>query len=118
MALKVDLKPHEKIIIGSWVITNTDQRARLLIEGERTLRVQDLYHKVLAAVGRLAQREGYDLVLQNDTQDFRPENQQQLMAMILGRKVLHVNSKLDVSDALIQMLNNEYVNRAQAAPRQ
>jgi flagellar protein FlbT len=44
MALKVDLKPHEKIIIGSCVITNTDQRARLLIEGERTpvLREKDI----------------------------------------------------------------------------
>jgi flagellar biosynthesis repressor protein FlbT len=34
MALKVELKPHERIIIGSCVITNTDQRARLLIDGE------------------------------------------------------------------------------------
>lgn len=44
MALKVDLKPHEKIIVGSCVITNTDQRARLLIEGERTpvLREKDI----------------------------------------------------------------------------
>ena len=29
MALKVELKPNERIIIGSCVITNTDQRARL-----------------------------------------------------------------------------------------
>ena len=35
MALKVELKPHEKIIVGSCVITNTDQRAKFLIEGER-----------------------------------------------------------------------------------
>src|SRR5580698_9040296 len=34
MALKVELKPHERIIIGSCVITNTDQRARLLIDGD------------------------------------------------------------------------------------
>ena len=33
MALKVELKPHERIIIGACVVTNTDQRARLLIEG-------------------------------------------------------------------------------------
>ena len=32
MALKVELKPHEKIIVGSCVITNTDQRAKFLIE--------------------------------------------------------------------------------------
>jgi flagellar biosynthesis repressor protein FlbT len=44
MALQVDLKPHERIIIGSCVITNVDQRARLLIEGENTpvLREKDI----------------------------------------------------------------------------
>ncbi len=44
MALKVELKPHEKIIIGSCVITNTDQRAKILIEGERIpiLREKDI----------------------------------------------------------------------------
>ena len=36
MALKVELKPHERIIIGACVVTNTDQRARLLIDGDRT----------------------------------------------------------------------------------
>ena len=33
MALKVELRPHERIIVGNCVITNTDQRARLLITG-------------------------------------------------------------------------------------
>ena len=44
MALKVELKPNERIIIGSCVITNVDQRARLLIEGENTpvLREKDI----------------------------------------------------------------------------
>src|SRR5579863_2821879 len=34
MALKVELKPNERIIIGNCVITNTEQRARLLIDGD------------------------------------------------------------------------------------
>lgn len=44
MALKVELKPHERIIVGSCVITNTEQRAKLLIEGERIpiLREKDI----------------------------------------------------------------------------
>ncbi len=33
MALKVELKPGEKFIIGDSVITNDDQRTRLYIEG-------------------------------------------------------------------------------------
>lgn len=44
MALKVELKPHEKIIVGSCVITNTDQRTKILIEGDRlpVLREKDI----------------------------------------------------------------------------
>jgi flagellar protein FlbT len=34
IALKVELKPNERIIIGNCVITNTEQRARLLIDGD------------------------------------------------------------------------------------
>lgn len=33
MALKVELKPGERIIIGDCVITNADQRTRFLVEG-------------------------------------------------------------------------------------
>jgi flagellar biosynthesis repressor protein FlbT len=44
MALKVELKPHERIIIGSCVITNTEQRARILIDGKNVpiLREKDI----------------------------------------------------------------------------
>jgi flagellar protein FlbT len=50
MALKVELKPHERIIIGACVITNTDQRAKLLIEGEKIpiLREKDILTPVTA----------------------------------------------------------------------
>ena len=33
MALKVELKPGEHIILGDCVVTNADQRTRLVIEG-------------------------------------------------------------------------------------
>jgi len=44
MALKVELKPGERIIIGSCMITNADQRARLVIDGEKVpiLREKDI----------------------------------------------------------------------------
>src|SRR5712692_4143518 len=34
MALKVELKPGARIILGDCVVTNADQRTRLRIEGE------------------------------------------------------------------------------------
>lgn len=43
MGLKVELKPGERVIIGSSVITNDDQRTRLVIEGEAPiLREKDI----------------------------------------------------------------------------
>ncbi len=43
MALKVELKPGERIILGDCVITNDDQRTRLLIEGHvPVLREKDI----------------------------------------------------------------------------
>jgi len=43
MALKVELKPGERIVIGECVITNDDQRTRLLIEGSApVLREKDI----------------------------------------------------------------------------
>ncbi len=34
MGLKVELKPGERLILGECLITNSDQRTRLLIEGQ------------------------------------------------------------------------------------
>jgi len=43
MSLKVELKPGERFIVGDCVITNTDHRARLLIDGESPiLREKDI----------------------------------------------------------------------------
>ena len=49
MALKVELKPGERIILGECVITNHDQRTRLLIEGQMpVLREKDILTPELA----------------------------------------------------------------------
>jgi len=43
MGLKVELKPGERIIIGDSVVTNDDQRTRLIIEGDAPiLREKDI----------------------------------------------------------------------------
>lgn len=43
MALKVELRPGEKLLVGNCVITNSDQRTRLFIEGQAPiLREKDI----------------------------------------------------------------------------
>ena len=43
MALKVELKPGEKLLVGNCIITNSDQRTRLFIDGSAPiLREKDI----------------------------------------------------------------------------
>lgn len=43
MSLKVELKPGERLIIGQCIITNSDQRTRLFIDGKAPiLREKDI----------------------------------------------------------------------------
>ncbi len=43
MSLKVELKPGERLVIGNCVITNSDQRTRLYVEGKAPiLREKDI----------------------------------------------------------------------------
>ena len=45
MALVIDLKPNEKVIVGNAVITNDKQRTRLQIDGDAPiLREKDVMH--------------------------------------------------------------------------
>ena len=49
MSLKVELKPNERLIIGDCVITNSDQRTRLFIDGKAPiLREKDILTKETA----------------------------------------------------------------------
>ena len=43
MALRIELKPGERILIGECVITNSDQRTKFLIDGSASiLREKDI----------------------------------------------------------------------------
>jgi flagellar protein FlbT len=43
VSLKVELKPHERLIIGNCIVTNSDQRTRLFIDGNAPiLREKDI----------------------------------------------------------------------------
>jgi flagellar biosynthesis repressor protein FlbT len=48
VALKIELKPSERILLGDCVITNTDQRTRLMIEGTAPI----LREKDIMSLGR------------------------------------------------------------------
>jgi len=84
------------------------------LEREKVLRLEDLYRKVVDAIGSVAEAKGIDLVLFKDNSiDLKGENQQQLAAMIQVRKVLYASPEMDITDQITQKMNNEWNNRQQ-----
>ena len=100
MALKVELKPHEKIIVGSSVITNTDQRAKLLIEGDKLpiLREKDILTPATANTpAKLIYLAVQLMYISNEPQDHHP------VYFDLMRDILIVSPG---SSDIIQDINN------------
>ncbi len=87
------------------------------LENEKTMRIEQLYGKVIDAIERMAKKGNVDLVLYKDqTEKLTGQNQQQLAAMIQVRKCLYASSDLDLTDQIAQTLNNEFANRKGAKP--
>lgn len=83
------------------------------MESERAVRISSIYRKMMAAIENIADREGYDMVMfKDDIPEFRgAENQQQIAAMIQSRKLLYSSERLDISDQVLQRMNNEFESR-------
>jgi Skp family chaperone for outer membrane proteins len=92
------------------------------VDIEKALLWQDLYRNIKSAAAQMASANGYDLVLVDDSQgeiettsDSRASRSSQVMSQIIGRRTLHVNPTLDITDELITRMNNAH-KAAGAAP--
>ncbi len=76
---------------------------------ERALRVESLYKKAMDTIGKIATQSGYDLVLFKDpAPTFEGANMQQINAQLTLRKVLWSNTAIDITDAVITRMNNDF----------
>jgi Skp family chaperone for outer membrane proteins len=88
-------------------------------ERNQKRQIKSLFAKVEAAVAEIAKRDGYDLVLTK----VRPElpanvdniNYDQIVAALSGRNVLYSSPKVDISDAVIALLDSKYKGKGGAA---
>lgn len=81
------------------------------LENEKVIRIQELYKKAIDQIGKVAEREGYDLVLFKDqTAAPTTNNQQQIAAIIQNRKLLYAAERMDITDQITQLLNNQFAN--------
>lgn len=125
VALEADLHPEtgtlkpgtteyrDKVIELRELQVSIEARFKLLnqvLSFERGAVLRDLYKKIEVAVAQIAERDGYDLVLLNDTAFAIPEEagQDDMNRAILSRAMLYAHPSIDISDQVIRLLNNEF----------
>lgn len=79
---------------------------------EQMLRYDALYHKLKEVCAEAARESGYDLVLFRESDELKYKTPQELVNQIGGRKVLYASEDLDITDQVIQKLNNVWDSRA------
>jgi Skp family chaperone for outer membrane proteins len=69
-----------------------------------------LYNKVSSAVNEISSRDGWDLILIDDSRLELPEmaNEGQMLQLILNRRVLAVSDRVNVTDDVRTLMNNQF----------
>ena len=71
-------------------------------------KIFELYDKIKMSAKALADAEGYDIILVDDSIVAIPENSENILAQISSRRVLFARGEMDVTDRLIEVMNSEY----------
>ncbi len=83
------------------------------LRSEKALRMESLYRKVVDTIEQIAKDAGYDLVLYKDRlRSLNSQTEKQMAAKIAIRKVLYADDSLNITDRVIQTMNNQYQNRS------
>lgn len=100
----------EDLRYRAWLQIQNEQ-----VDIEHALVLQDLYRAVKRAAADMAESEGYDLVLVEDAEgeltinpEARVSRAAQIEQQMLSRLMLHVNPTIDITDDLIERMNNAY----------
>ena len=68
----------------------------------------DLYEKIKASAASLADEQGYDIILVNDSVVEIPEQTENVIQEISSRRVLFARVQMDITDQLIEAMNAEH----------
>jgi len=80
-----------------------------LINIEKGEIIRPLYTKLVAGVGEVAAKEGYDLVLfDNRALEVPLDTQAVINEVIQQKSILYANERLDITDQVIVLMNNKY----------
>jgi len=84
------------------------QFANNRLELKKAEALRDIYLELRSAIARLSQRNGYDLVIVDDTVgDLTPSTEQEMQRQISARRVLYGARTIDITDLVIAEMNTQ-----------
>ena len=87
-----------------------------LAEGRQAEALRDLGNKIQAAAAKLAQLRGYHLVISSDASVTLEGNGDDITRTISLRRVLYSDPQIEITDELVQFMNNEFAAGGGANP--
>lgn len=80
-----------------------------LIDRRRAEVFADLFEKVQAAAAKVAQQQGYDVLLSDDSHGEVPsDTEAETRGVMSSRRVLYASPTIDLTDAVVLFMNNEW----------
>lgn len=105
-------KLMEKLEIKAMEYEAWGKLQQLRVAREEVLRTKRIYRKMVDAIADIAKIRKIDIVLHKDGVDnidtLRVQNQQQLLSVIGGHKVLYATDAVDITTAVTQKMNNDF----------
>ena len=106
---------EDKIALAKLELQFSYQEAAAELELEKALRLQQLYLTIKRSLKQLAQAEGYDMVILDDSIDelqidreSRIPPQVQGLQQIMSHKLLYLMPTINITEDLVTRMNNEY----------
>ena len=87
--------------------------ARAVVEEKRKRMHLDLFNKIRDAAKRYAQREGFMIVIADDSAVEIPDQapERDVQGAMVSRRLMYADASSDISQGVGQMMNNEYKAR-------
>ena len=97
-----------------WFVESEGQR----VEQGLGSSLKDIYADIQRAVRQVAEQRGIDIVLASDQlPEATPESAQQVRQQILLQKVIYWNPRVDITDAVVTQVNENYRRAQEAEPK-
>lgn len=101
---------REEVLRQTAQVQAEAQAAKVLAEEKKKTMQVDLYDKIGEATREFAKKNGYDLIVVDDSKEKIPEeaNPQQAQAAMVNKRVMFAAADIDVSDQIAAQMNNEF----------